>query len=112
MELRVHLKICEACGCLWFRAQVETTVYCSACYERFKDFPTPAVRRRKGRPKKTTLPTVFAVEASSPSLAEGMPGARNGFGPALAFADGAATATLMAAQAAHSNFGSISAGAL
>jgi len=70
MELRVHLKVCEACGCLWFRAQVETTVYCAACYKRFKDFPTPVSRRRKGRPKKANLPTVFAVQESSQLLAE------------------------------------------
>lgn len=65
MELRVHLKVCEACGCLWFRAQAETGVYCSACYLRFKDFPTVESRRRRGRPKKTTLPAVFAVEDSN-----------------------------------------------
>ncbi len=24
MELRVHLKVCEGCGCLWYRVQAET----------------------------------------------------------------------------------------
>lgn len=62
MELRVHLKICEACGCLWYRSQVETSVYCTLCNQRFKEFPTPQSRKRRGRPKKTTLPTVFAVQ--------------------------------------------------
>ncbi len=61
MELRVHLKICEACGCLWYRAQVETRVYCTSCDQRFKEFPTPQSRKRRGRPKKFSLPTVFAV---------------------------------------------------
>lgn len=65
MELRVHLKVCEGCGCLWFRAQVETRVYCTACFERLKEFPTPESRKRRGRPRKTTLPTVFAVQASA-----------------------------------------------
>lgn len=63
MELRVHLKVCEGCGCLWYRLQDEITVYCTACRERFKDFPTPESRKRRGRPKKTTLPTVLAVHA-------------------------------------------------
>ena len=65
MELRVHLKICEGCGCLWYRAQVETRVYCAACNERFKEFPTPESRKRRGRPRKMILPTVFAVQASA-----------------------------------------------
>jgi hypothetical protein len=65
MDLRVHLKVCEGCGCLWYRIQDEIRVYCTTCNERFKDFPTPQSRKRRGRPKKTTLPTVFAVEAES-----------------------------------------------
>jgi hypothetical protein len=65
MELRVHLKVCEGCGCLWYRAQVEIRVYCTACHQRFMEFPTPESRKRRGRPKKTTLPTVFAVRASA-----------------------------------------------
>ena len=70
MELRIQLKVCEGCGCLWYRAQVETRVYCSQCYERFKDFPAPQSRKRRGRPKKTTLPTVFAVHDTSIYAAE------------------------------------------
>ncbi len=61
MELRVFLKVCEACGCLWYRAQLETTVYCDLCRHRFKDFPTPQSRKRPGRKRKTVLPAVFAV---------------------------------------------------
>jgi hypothetical protein len=64
MELRVHLKVCEGCGCLWYRAQVDTGVYCSSCHQRFKDFPTPESRKRRGRPRKIILPTVFAVALS------------------------------------------------
>lgn len=63
MELRVHLKVCEGCGCLWYRLQDEVSVYCASCNVRFKDFPKPQSRKHKGRPKKTTLPTVFAVHA-------------------------------------------------
>ena len=65
MDLRVHLKICEACGCLWYRAQFEARVYCSTCFERFKDFPAVQGRKRRGRPRKVVLPTVFAVAAES-----------------------------------------------
>jgi hypothetical protein len=67
MELRVHLKVCEGCGCLWYRVQTESGVYCSSCCNRFKEFPTPQSRKRSGRPRKLTLPTVFAVHASAHS---------------------------------------------
>jgi len=62
MELRVHLKICEGCGCLWYRGQLEARVYCSACHERFKEFPTAQSRKRRGRPRKLVLPTVLAAD--------------------------------------------------
>jgi hypothetical protein len=65
MELRINLKVCEGCGCLWYRTQVETRVYCTPCESRFKDFPTPQSRKRPGRPRKTTLSAVFAVQASA-----------------------------------------------
>jgi hypothetical protein len=67
MDLRVNLKVCEGCGCLWYRTQVEIRVYCTACNERFKEFPTPQSRKRRGRPKKMLLPTVFAVRAEAQS---------------------------------------------
>lgn len=70
MELRVHLKICEGCGCLWYRAHIETRVYCAACNERFKEFPTPQSRKRRGRPRKLNLPTVFAVQATAEMIFE------------------------------------------
>ena len=34
MELRVHLKICEGCGCLWYRAQTQGSVYCKGCEDQ------------------------------------------------------------------------------
>ena len=68
MDLRVHLKICEGCGCLWYRSQSETRVYCTACEVRFKDFPTPQSRKRRGRRTKLSLPTVFAVHAPGDDL--------------------------------------------
>jgi len=98
MEMRVHLKVCEACGCLWFRVQAETTVYCSACYERFKEFPTSEGRRRRGRPKKTTLPAVFAVEAACQSLDCAGLGFEGEFGPVAENTGGGAVISLIAAQ--------------
>lgn len=68
MELRVNLKVCEGCGCLWYRTHLDTRVYCPPCHERFKDFPTASPRiERRGRHKKKTgltavLQTVHAVE--------------------------------------------------
>jgi hypothetical protein len=50
MELRVQLKVCEGCGCLWYRAQIQGTVYCKECEIKLRDFPTPESRKRRGRP--------------------------------------------------------------
>jgi uncharacterized Zn finger protein (UPF0148 family) len=58
MDLCVHLKICEGCGCLWYRAQTQGSVYCRECEAKLKDFPTPESRKRPGR---KTLVRVWAV---------------------------------------------------
>jgi uncharacterized Zn finger protein (UPF0148 family) len=55
MELRVQLKVCEGCGCLWYRAQTQGTVYCKDCEVKLKDFPSPETRKRRGRPRKTLV---------------------------------------------------------
>ncbi len=112
MELRVHLKVCEACGCLWFRAQAETTVYCSACFERFKDFPTEVGRKRRGRPRKTTLPTVFAVEAACQSLEGEFPQPAGDLRPIAEIGEDEAILSLVAAHASRGGFRSVSAGAV
>lgn len=52
MELRVQLKICEGCGCLWYRAQTHEGVYCRGCEEKLRDFPSPESRKQRGRPKR------------------------------------------------------------
>lgn len=49
MELRVYLKVCEGCGCLWFRAQTQGSVYCNSCEAKLRNFPSPESRRRPGR---------------------------------------------------------------
>jgi len=64
MELRVHLKICEGCGCLWYRTQDQGSVYCSACETRLKDFPSPESRKRRGRPAHKSPINVWAMTAA------------------------------------------------
>jgi hypothetical protein len=61
MELRVQLKICEGCGCLWYRAQTIESVYCLRCETKLKDFPSPESRKRRGRPRREPLIKVWAV---------------------------------------------------
>jgi hypothetical protein len=61
MELCVHLKVCEGCGCLWYRAQQQASIYCKECVERLREFPAPESRRRRGRPPRSTLSKVWAV---------------------------------------------------
>ena len=52
MEMRVQLKICEGCGCLWYRAQSEGSVYCRGCEVKLREFPAPESRKRRGRPSR------------------------------------------------------------
>ena len=69
MELRVQLKVCEGCGCLWYRAHNHKTVYCLNCEVRLSDFPAPESRRRRGRPSRK--PVMRAL-----SLADAVGGAK------------------------------------
>jgi len=50
MEMRVQLKVCEGCGCLWYRAQNQESVYCKSCETKLENFPSPESRKRRGRP--------------------------------------------------------------
>lgn len=61
MELRVQLKICEGCGCLWYRAQNHGSVYCFGCELKLKDFPSPESRKRRGRPARKPAIPVWAM---------------------------------------------------
>lgn len=62
MEMCVQLKVCEGCGCLWYRTQAESSVYCGRCAVKLKDFPSPQSRKRRGRPPAhKILPQVWAV---------------------------------------------------
>jgi uncharacterized Zn finger protein (UPF0148 family) len=62
METRVQLKICESCGCLWYRAQAQQgNVYCKECEIKLKEFPTPESRKRRGRPTRRPLIKIWAV---------------------------------------------------
>ena len=62
MEVCVQLKVCEGCGCLWFRSQTEENVYCRDCMTRLRDFPSPQTRKRPGRrPRQTAVARIWAV---------------------------------------------------
>ncbi len=61
MELRVQLKVCEGCGCLWYRASNHGSVYCKECDTKLKDFPLPETRKRRGRPLHKPLASLWAV---------------------------------------------------
>lgn len=69
MELRVQLKVCEGCGCLWYRSQTAlASVYCNGCETKLKDFPTPESRKKRGRPCRKPVAGVWAL----PEVAGGM----------------------------------------
>jgi uncharacterized paraquat-inducible protein A len=68
MDVRVQLKICEGCGCLWYRPQTIESAYCKPCETKLKDFPTPESRKRRGRPGRKTLATVWAVAEATGGL--------------------------------------------
>jgi hypothetical protein len=61
MEVRVQLKVCEGCGCLWYRAQTIESVYCKECESKLRPFPTPESRKLRGRPARKRLARVWAV---------------------------------------------------
>lgn len=61
MEMSVQLKICEGCGCLWYRIQTEGSVYCKDCKTKLREFPSPETRKRPGR---KPLPRVWAAAVS------------------------------------------------
>ncbi len=65
MEVCVQLKVCEGCGCLWYRAQTHESVYCKECASKLRTFPTPESRKRRGRPARkpaaNQLTKVWAV---------------------------------------------------
>ena len=61
MELRVQLKGCEGCGCLWYRTQTQGSVYCKECEIKLRDFPSPESRKRRGRPSHKPVVRVWAV---------------------------------------------------
>jgi len=61
MDLRVQLKVCEGCGCLFYRAQSHSCVYCLGCNARLKHFPTVESRRRRGPKNDKPLISIWAV---------------------------------------------------
>lgn len=67
MEVCVQLKICENCGCLWFRALTQESVYCRECEEKLRAFPAPETRKRPGRKSRKPVMKIWAV-AEEPRL--------------------------------------------
>lgn len=61
MEFRVQLKICEGCGCLWFRAMGQTDVYCHGCETKLREHPEPGSRKRRGRVGRNPVPQIWGV---------------------------------------------------
>jgi len=61
MELYVQLKVCEGCGCLWYRALNHGSVYCQRCETKLKEFPSPESRKRRGRPTRKPVGRVWAA---------------------------------------------------
>jgi hypothetical protein len=59
VELVVKLKVCEACGSLWYRTQGDSSAYCGACEIKLADFPTVESRKRRGRPSKKPQPGIL-----------------------------------------------------
>jgi hypothetical protein len=61
MELQVQLKVCEGCGCLWYRPLDHGSVYCQRCEVKLRTFPIPDSRRRRGRPARRQVMKIWAV---------------------------------------------------
>lgn len=61
MEVRVQLKICEGCGCLWYRPCLNEKVYCKSCEVKLEAFPSAESRKRRGRPCGRRLARVYGV---------------------------------------------------
>ena len=68
MDLRVQLKVCEGCGCLWYRTQNHKGIYCLGCDARLKQFPPPQGRRRPGPKTAITLARIWAVACQDDCL--------------------------------------------
>jgi hypothetical protein len=64
MELRVQLKVCEGCGCLWYRPSNLVSVYCLDCREKLEIFPNPETRKHRGRPRTKTIFKPLAMAAA------------------------------------------------
>lgn len=67
MEVRIQLKICESCGCLWYRPQTQESIYCKNCKIKLQHFPSPDSRKRRGRPSLTAVPQLLDPSPQLPS---------------------------------------------
>ncbi|HEY4381220.1 MAG TPA: hypothetical protein VGN01_12795 [Acidobacteriaceae bacterium] len=53
-HLCLELKVCEGCGVLWLRRELEKEIYCNPCAIRLADFPPVRMKRGGGRPRTST----------------------------------------------------------
>jgi len=65
MELRVQLKVCEGCGCLWYRSHTHGSIYCRNCAAWLAEFPPPQGRLRTRKRRPAQLKQVWAVAESA-----------------------------------------------
>ena len=61
MDLRIQPKVCEGCGCLWFRALGQVNVYCHGCETKLREHPEPGTRKRRGPARRKAVPQIWAV---------------------------------------------------
>ena len=65
MELRVQLKVCEGCGCLWYRPDYRgSSAYCRQCQEKLKDFPVNTRPPRRFGARRPLIQRGAAAEIS------------------------------------------------
>jgi hypothetical protein len=62
--LRVDLKVCEGCGVLWLRTEVDG-VYCRGCARRLSEFPAPRKRHAGGRKRRLARASGCAAAANT-----------------------------------------------
>lgn len=65
MEVCVQLKVCEGCGCLWYRSLGHPSVYCSRCKVRLRDFRPPDARRSGRKSFKSSIQTAADAGAGA-----------------------------------------------
>lgn len=69
-EIKLQLKVCEACGALWVR-RPEQSVYCPPCASWLADFPAPRRIAPRARRRRHTVLAFRAGRAPFRPIAGG-----------------------------------------